>query len=268
MVEDTAEVAGGQSSDLTTVLRFDCGQRVFLKGVHGRSRRMRWLRNEITASTLAPGIAPRVLFHADIDGWLVVAFEHIAGRAASLAPGSADLPLVAETVQRIGSIAAPNLRSLSERWNQADWWSKTAAEEPELVRDWDTVEMDRWSAMVPDLVDGERLLHTDLHGEQFLIDSGTVHVVDWGFPGRGALWVDTAFLLLRLIDAGHHPTEAEAWAWEQSTSAGLIEHTLTAFAAYLAGMWSYWAATSAAPGTLYRAQLARDYVSWRLRENG
>ncbi|MGH4014488.1 MAG: hypothetical protein ACRDSL_11315 [Pseudonocardiaceae bacterium] len=42
---------------------------------------MRWLRNEITAGQLAVGVAPQaVLFHLDVDGWLVVGFEYVPAR--------------------------------------------------------------------------------------------------------------------------------------------------------------------------------------------
>jgi hypothetical protein len=120
--------------------------------------------------------------------------------------------------------------------------------------------------MVPDLVDGDRLLHTELHGDQFIIGADhQVRVIDWGFPGVGAPWVDSAFLTLRLIEAGHRPEDAEAWAshwlpcWAQASG-----DSVTAFAVYLAGMWTHWTITDPTPGTQHRAQLARDYAAWRL----
>jgi len=264
-VAEATDVSAGQSSDLSTVLHPQHGRRVFVKGVRGRSRRMRWLRNEITAGALVPGIAPVVVFHADVDQWLVVGFEYLPGRAASLAPGSADLPLVASVVERISEVRAPELRPLRDRWAVTDWWEKLAAEAPGMVAGWDVAEMARYSAAVPGLVGGDRMLHTDLHAEQFLIGpDGGVRVIDWGFPGCGAAWVDTAFLVLRLIDAGHRPEQAEAWARRLECFSGVPDATLTAFAVYVAGLWGYWAATDAAPGAGHRARLARDYAAWRL----
>jgi Aminoglycoside/hydroxyurea antibiotic resistance kinase len=269
---EAIEIAAGQSSDLSTVLRNHSGQPVFLKGVRGRSRRMRWLRNEITVGALAQGIAPEVLFHADVedeDGvdWLVVAFEHVSGRAASLAPDSPDLPLVASVVEKISAVSAPELRPLRDRWDDTDWWDKLAAEAPDVVQGWDVDEMTRWSASVPELVNGDRLLHTDLHGEQFLLGAeGSIHVIDWGLPGSGAAWVDTAFLVLRLIGAGHHPEQAEAWARGLECFSRVDNETLTAFAVYVAGLWGYWAATDTERGANHRARLARDYAAWRLAQ--
>jgi hypothetical protein len=99
-VAEATEVTGGQNHDVAAVLHRSSGPPVFLKGVEGVSGRMRTLRNESTAGRLAAGVAPTVLFVADVkdaDDWLVVGFEYLPGRPVDLAPGSADLPLVADT---------------------------------------------------------------------------------------------------------------------------------------------------------------------------
>lgn len=253
--------------------RFLCGfalgistGRVFVKGVEGVSRRMRFLRNEITAGTLAEGLAPAVLFSADIGEWLVVVFEYLPGRAADLSPGSADLPVVARTLNRIGDRTAPGLRPLRDRWSGTDWWARLADEHPEAVHGWDAAEMNRWAIRLPDLAAGDRLTHTDLHGDQFRIgQDGAVHVIDWAFPGAGAPWVDPAFIVLRLIEAGHDPADAEAWARANLTGLHDVEDAhLSAFAAYLAGMWTHWTLTRSGRGLQHRARLARYYSAWRL----
>ena len=148
-------VDGGQNCHVAAVLR-GTGRPVFLKAVEGVSRRMRWLRNESTAGRLAPGVAPAVLFAEDVGDWLVVGFEYVPGRAASLAPGSADLPKVAAAVEKISTLPAPGLRTLRERWIAADCWEKFAQAAPRAVAGWDVDEMSRRSSMVPALVDGDR----------------------------------------------------------------------------------------------------------------
>jgi len=257
------DVDGGQNSDLTVVLHGAAESAVFLKGVRGVSRRMRWLRNEVTAGALTGGLAPATLFHIDVADWLVVGFEYLPGRSASLAAKSADLPLIASAVQRISSTAAPGLPALRTRWADTDWWDKFAAVAPDEFRAWDGRGLASIAAALPDLVDGDRLVHTDLHSEQFLVDAqDAVHVIDWGFPAAGAAWVDAAFLVLRLIEAGHAACDAEAWAL---AFCEIDPVALTAFASYIAGMWSYWAALDdAVPGSQHRARLARDYLGWRL----
>jgi hypothetical protein len=85
-------------------------------------------------------------------------------------------------------------------------------------------------------------------------------------PGAGARWVDPAFLVLRLIEAGHTPSAAETWGrahFPALDDAG--PGTLDAFAAYLAGMWTCWALGDNPPrGAAHRAQLARRYARYRL----
>ncbi|WP_246477475.1 phosphotransferase [Actinokineospora xionganensis] len=180
-VADFMDVTAGQTCDLTAILRPATGEPVFVKGVAGRSPRMRWLRNETLASPLAADLAPAVLFAEDVEDWLVVGFEFVPGRPADLTPGSPDLALVGATVDQLSATPAPALRPLSERWAVTDWWSR-------LDTGMDAERLDSIAALVPDLVDGDRLVHTDLHSHQFLIDGPAVRVIDWGLPGRGAGW--------------------------------------------------------------------------------
>jgi len=267
-VVNATDTTNGRNSDFSAVLRSHSGDLLFLKGVHGVSPRMRWLRNEITAGALAPGITPAVLFHADVADWLIVGFEHLPGRAADLSPGSPDLSLVAKTVIEIGGIPAPDLRPLHDRWDTTDWWNRLAEEAPAVVEGWVVEEMSRRASLLTDLVRGDRLVHTDLHGDQFILgDDEAVHVIDWGMPGAGAPWVDGAFLVLRLIEAGHATGEAERWALSLPGFATVDHGTaLDAFSAYIAGLWTCWTlGDNVAPGAEHRARLARDYAASRQR---
>lgn len=262
------DITQGATSDLSAVLLTSAGPDVFLKGVRGVSLRMRWLRNEITAGTIAAGIAPNILFHADVDDWLLVGFEHLKGRTASLAPGSPDLQAVATAISELSTITASDLRPLRDRWTLTDAWTKLAVTNPEVVREWDVSKMADHAALITELVDGFSLLHTDLHGEQFLIDeSGTAHVIDWAFPACGASWVDGAFLVLRLIEAGHRPEEAERWVLQLPSFTDVdATQALDAFASFIAGLWTTWAISDKPPaGAAHRSRLALEYAAYRLR---
>nr|WP_281170506.1 phosphotransferase [Actinokineospora enzanensis] len=217
---------------------------------------MRWLRNEVGAAELTDGIAPRVVFACDVGEWLVVGFEFLSGRRANLRPGSRDLPSVREVVTRIAGIRAPRLKSLGERWAGTAWWHRLADEAPQLVNGWDVDGAQRLSDHVPELVDGDRLLHTDLHADQFVIGDGTIHVIDWGFPGRGAPWVDSAFLALRLFDAGHRIDEIEV---------PVDLRAQVAFFVYLAGFWTHMALGAPGPGPQHRAEVARRYAAHQVQ---
>ncbi|PKW15335.1 hypothetical protein [Saccharopolyspora spinosa] len=71
--------------------------------------------------------------------------------------------------------------------------------------------------------------------------------------------------MLRLVEAGHEPNDAEAWARRELPAfAAVDDDAVTAFACYLAGLWTYWAVTDDDGGKRHRARLARTYAAWRL----
>jgi hypothetical protein len=263
-------VDGGQNNDLA--LRLDrTGQPpVFLKGVRGGGRRGMFLSNEATVGRLAAGVAPDVLCHVERADWQVVAFEYVAGRPADLSPGSADLDRIGRTLDTLGELPAGAARPLHLRWSNPDHWRSAAEQVPDRVRGWDIEEMCHWSARAAELVRGDRLLHTDLHRDQFLItDAGRVFVIDWAFPAAGAAWVDTAFLSLRLTASGHTCAEAHQWARRRAGWAALdreaAAEAATAWSVYVAGLWSWFATQrNALDGADRRARLARDHAAWCL----
>lgn len=270
-VTNSVDIRQGQNCNLATAVETSREDKVFVKGVAGVSRQMRWLRNEGEAGCLASGVAPSTLFQEDVDDddtpWLVVGFEYVEGRKASLEPQSTDLRTVANTVDVISAIRAPELKPLRERWSSARYWSELAETAPEMVEGWDIEYATRWAEQAADAVEGDRLVHTDLHEQQFKITPApTARVVDWGWPASAAGWVDAAFLVIRLIAAGHSPLEAEQWAesldcWQSLKS----ERDLTAFAVYVAGLWSFRAATAPVPGSAKLATIARQYARHRIR---
>jgi aminoglycoside phosphotransferase (APT) family kinase protein len=239
---------------------------VFLKGVHRVPCQLRFLRNEIAVGELSPEFAPTVLFHEELDDdWLVVGYDYITGRYPTIAPGSPDLELVAATVDAIGQLPARDLSALGERWAKAGSWQEVAERAPELIKGWDVDEMCRWSSLLPEWLEGDRLVHTDLNAGHFIVsDSGRMYVIDWGWASVGAPWVDTSLTVLRLIRAGHSAESAEQWARARPAWTGLDEKTITAFAVFTAGFWTYRAVASGIPGWAGMSRMARDYATWRL----
>jgi Ser/Thr protein kinase RdoA (MazF antagonist) len=231
-----------------------------------------FLSNEVHAGRLAAGVAPAVFCHVEHDEWHVVGFEYVPGRPADLSPDSADLDRVGRTLDGLSERPAGDTRPLRLRWSNPNHWRTVADRAPDSVRGWDIDEMCRWSARAPKLVDGERLLHTDLHRDQFLItEDGRTFVIDWAFPAAGAPWVDTAFLSLRLTASGHTHAEAQQWASGRAAWATLdgdtMAESVTAWSVYVAGLWSWFAAQdNALLGARRRARLARDHAAWCLAE--
>lgn len=263
-VSVATDLGVGQNNDLAVRLDRPGLPPVFCKGVRGGGRRGMFLNNEIATNSLAEGIAPAILCHVEGNDWHIVAFEFVPGRPADLSPGSTDLAAVARVVDALSRHSAGGSRPLRLRWRTTDWWHTLAELSPDIVRDWDVAELHRLATRCPGEVDGDRLLHTDLHADQFVIAGSDVRVIDWAFPAAGAPWVDAAFVLIRLILAGHPVREAEAWARELQCWAMSSDQAVTAFAAYVAGMWSCWAARDPEPGAVRRARAARAYAAWRV----
>lgn len=74
----------------------------------------------------------------------------------------------------------------------------------------------------PAALDGDTLIHYDLHGENILLTAdGGAQVIDWSFAVRAAAWVDAALFVPRLIESGHRPGHvghllAELPAWRSA----------------------------------------------------
>lgn len=179
--------AAGTTSPVALRLRTSAGAELFLKGVRADDERAVWMcRNEARLGPLLPGVAPPVRWLIEADGWVLLGTEWVPGRAADLAPGSPDLPLVADALRRLAELGTP----CPGRWLP-------------LAKRWD---------LPGPAFDGDTVVHTDLCADNILIAGGGARIIDWAWPARGPAWADTAMLVARLVRAGHTPAEAEAWA--------------------------------------------------------
>ncbi|WP_067825227.1 hypothetical protein [Actinomadura kijaniata] len=201
----------GAGSDLVATLHTS-GGRIFLKGSRLEGPRADVRRIETRVQPFLPERAPRMLWHAEAAGWLLMAFEHVDGRHADLSPGSADLGEVAALLAELSHEARPDLPVLPVKRR---WAPFAASAELDLLR-------------------GDILAHMDLNAGNILIGPRS-WVVDWAWPSRAAAWLDTASMVVRLIEAGHSPQGAERWAqqvpaWKQTTSEALRVYTGTRLA--------------------------------------
>ena len=211
-IERVEHAATGSVGDFAATLDTSNAGRVFCKGARLDTDRVGFLRNEVRLNQYLPGdLAPRLRWHVEAAGWLVVVFNHAAGVCADLRPGSPDLPVVAAALTRMAAALTPcppiNIQPATARWGRL---------------------------IDPALVDGDTLLHTDMTHNNFLIADGRAQVVDWSMPCRGAIWLDTARMLVRLIRAGNTPAQAESWAARLPTWNNATPDAVDAFAAALA----------------------------------
>ncbi|MGH3625037.1 MAG: hypothetical protein ACRDQ5_25155 [Sciscionella sp.] len=206
-IRAVAPISAGLNSGIAVLLHASTG-RVFVKGVRSDHPRVASQRREAEINRHVTPLAPRLLWQLDLDGWNMLGFEHLNARHATLAPGSPDLPTLADTLARFGQIRRPDLplRRLEDRW--ADLADQSAL----------------------NLLAGEHLLHTDLNPHNILI-AEHAHIIDWAWPTLGAAWVDPACAALWLIAEGHTPAAAEAWAqqipsWTTASRCGIDAFTM------------------------------------------
>jgi hypothetical protein len=106
----SAEIqTGGFTPGLAARLRLASGERVFTKGIPADHVLAGKYRAEANTARQLPEAtpAPRLRWNADIEGWVVLAFDDIEGRHARLGPGSADVEPVVATIARLAEVLTP-----------------------------------------------------------------------------------------------------------------------------------------------------------------
>ncbi len=233
-------ISAGLNCGIAAVLHTSTG-RVFIKGLAHDHPRVATQRREAEINPYVAPIAPRLLCQVDLDGWNILAFEHLEGRHAHLAPDSPDLPKVADTLTRLGRIPAPELplRRLEDRW-------AGLADDSTLT-----------------LLTGEQLLHTDLNPHNILI-GGHARVVDWAWPTLGAAWIDPACAALWLIAEGHTPQAAESWAQQIPSFSAASRSGIDAFTTLSRRLWEQIAHDDPQPWKLRLHAAAQAWAEHRI----
>ncbi|MFJ7276294.1 aminoglycoside phosphotransferase [Kitasatospora sp. NPDC098663] len=213
----TAEtISAGFNSEIAVELTTTEG-RAFIKGMQLSHPRVWTQRREAAVNPYLQGLAPRVLWHAEVDGWSLLAFEYIEGRHADYRDAG-DLELMVDTLSRLGRTPCPpiELRRAEQRW-------AAYVDEPRMLS--------RFR--------GDALLHTDLNTENVLVHGGGVLLVDWAWATCGASWIDPALWVIWLIAAGgHRPAAAEAWAARVPSWSTADPTVVDVFAQAQARMWA------------------------------
>jgi len=237
--------AAGRNSDFSATLHTADG-RVFCKGIaDAEGKRGQMHRHEADINPWLPSaVAPRLRWRTEADGWLLLGFDHVTGHHADLSPGSPDLPVVAAAVNTLAShrpSCTSEAPSLAGQWTRLAAWRRLS-KIPTFLDEWSLTHLDQlitWEARAAEIADGRSLVHTDLHSLNILIDSEQARIVDWAWSRRGAPAIDIAFMVARLVAAGHTSAGAERWAdalpaWQATTA-----DERTAFAVAISGIWTY-----------------------------
>ncbi|WP_067489462.1 phosphotransferase family protein [Actinomadura hibisca] len=263
-------ITGGLMPGLTARLHTaDC--LLFFKAIPADHPAVRLYRRERTANqTLSETTpAPRLLWSIESEGWVSLLLEHLDGRDADLSPGSPDLPGVLAALRRLNSLRTGEKSMPPVADNLAALQDKAAAlADKQLPGAHWAMYAEAVAGFVPETAAGPFLVHYDPHPGNFQVTTGGVKVVDWAFACAGASWIDAAFLVPRLIEAGHTPAQAEALV---NTHPGWTTAPADAVTG-LAALWSLFREYKALYGPDeargFRAQAAeagRAWVNYRTR---
>jgi len=238
-VHDAYTASAGKNSALAAVLSTAQGS-VFVKGLRRDDPRVVSQGREAAITPYVYPVCPALLWRTEVHGWNLLGFEHTPGRHADYSPGSDDVPKVVAAVRCLGAMPCPELPQLKraeQRW---------------------ATHVDRADEVA--LLAGETLLHTDYSPDNVLIHGPHARLVDWAWPTRGAAFIDSACLVVRLIFAGHTAAQAEQHvaslpAWRSAPAGGL-----DVFASALARMWVQIADADPSP---WKTGMARSASAWR-----
>lgn len=248
-VAQTEPAPAGINNAFASTLHPIHGAPVFCKGIPEDAEP--WTlsmfeREAAIGPDLPTDVAPRLLWDIHADGWWFLGFEHVQGHPADLAPGSPDLPRVAEKLRTLAahspSRPAAKQQLIGERLAGIQVWNTYLRQGvPDNLDPWasgNLAELAAREAAAPAHTIGETLLHTDLNSHNWIIGPAGTRIVDWSWTARGAAWVEVEFLAPRLLAAGHAPRDVERWADGVYASPPPIGGS-AAFAVALAGIWTH-----------------------------
>ncbi|MCM6774479.1 phosphotransferase [Nocardia sp. CDC159] len=268
---------GGYSHGMAALLHLGDGRTVFAKAINSDDALADRYRTEAHTVTQLPRTVPTpaIMFSAEIAGWIVAVFDAVAGRHPRLdRPG--ELAAVLEAVERLAAALTPSplpdTPTIVQDYGPVlTGWRGFAENGPPADLDpWSRRHLDRlaelestWSVGAV----GETLLHTDLRPDNMLLrDDGSVVVVDWAWPCRGAAWVDTASLVPSMLAAGVDPDPILA---THPVTAGTDPAAIDAFVCALAGYWAHNSRLPAPPRSpslrQHQARKAHLTTTWMTR---
>lgn len=244
-VHSARTALGGRNSAVASVLVAERG-RVFVKGIPTAHPQTAPLRREVAIAPFLPASAPRLLWHVEAGGWLLVGYQAVKGRHADF-QAAEDLHLVRAAIEGVQCLQAPALVELKTA--EGRWGPYADEGDAELFA-------------------GDVLLHTEWAPDNVLLEGGRVHVLDWAWPTRGAGWIDPYLWALRLMEAGHSAASAVRWACDVESWRDAAPAALRAFGAAVARWWHAIATEDSAQWKVHMAVQAAELRAYLTLEAG
>lgn len=101
-IEHTGPAPAGFGAATTGLVEASHG-RFFVKATPQDSRDLKAARREAAINSSVQPVSPAIRWQAENDDWFVLGFEAVEGRSVDFLPGSADLPLVIDIVNRVSA---------------------------------------------------------------------------------------------------------------------------------------------------------------------
>lgn len=280
----SAEVqTGGFTPGLAARVRLAGGGRCFVKGIAVEHPLADKYRVEARTNTALPEVvpAPRLRWHGELAGWVVLVFDDIAGHPPELSPGASDVRHVVAALSDLAAALTPCPceavpRAEVELAEVVHGWRALAGQTPADLDGLPLRHLDELARLETawlDAASGDTLVHGDVNRSNLLLDSGSrVWLLDWAQPVRGAAWLDVADLVPQLMQGGHSAAEAERAIADVPSWREQPPEVLTSYAVAFAGYWARSARLPSPPQVPhlrpYQARCAALALSWVAHRTG
>ncbi len=231
----------GTSGVFAGVVRPDNGAPLYLRAVPITATSGAEQRRAYLVAQRIARVGPGPFGEIYTAHYRLILHEHVAGRRVDLAPGSSDLPLVADYLRR-SAVALTGDRvgevgSIGGSLAAGGSWPLLAGLAYSNLdpREWDEINRLVTLDFAAMWLDGPCVVHARLHPGNMLVNAGSVMAVGWRAACFGPAWTDSALLVPHLVDAGHSPVAAEKWAVQHGELAQAGEEAVTALAVAVAG---------------------------------
>ena len=272
-VLEAVSQGGGFTSGFASRLLLADGSRVFVKAASSLQSPVAhpsYLTEASVVAALPAAVpAPRLVWRAEVDDWVLLGFEDVESSAPARPWQRDELDRVLDVLTHLAAALTPvpeslaHVGSLHDYDDEMSFWRKRAAGDPEMLA---LPLPDAWEVRVGAVAaleagwttaaDGETATHFDLRDDNVLLTpSGGVLVCDWNWLTRGAAWLDLAALLVSVHGDG---LDADAiWA-SHPLAAGVPGRALDAFLAALSGLF----VVNAAASSDARSPWLRAHQAW------